>query len=389
MSSMTPQLEVSGFLVLALLLTGCAFQRSESQQSFEGKVRAAEAVMSRVSGETEQQQVYQIGVCCRDGAIVLTGIVDRVESKVTVLRALQAERLKALDQVELVPSPELASDTWGLACLSVASAREGPDHKHEMAMQVLMGETVRVLKSSGIWYLVQSRDGYIAWLEKGSIVRCTEDSMRAWTNSGLAIVTAMEGVIYSKPDIVSEPVSDVVIGNLLRIKSRFAGWSEVEIPDGRTGWMQDTSLSKLATWSEQRQPTPENLERTARWFLGRPYLWGGNSPKGVDCSGFTKLVFYLNGVDLLRNAKQQAAQGTAVPTEPDLRALKTGDLLFFGRRGQDDESPPRITHVGIYLGDKLFIHASERVQINSLDPDSPLRDDHRIRRLLFARRLLP
>ena len=98
-------------------------------------------------------------------------------------------------------------------------------------------------------------------------------------------------------------------------------------------------------------------------------------------------MFFLNGIDLLRDSSKQARQGVPVTLDANLSQLKKGDLLFFGRRGRSG-GPVRIVHVGIYLGDKLFIHSSERVRISSLDPDSPIRDENRIRTLLCARRLL-
>ena len=98
-------------------------------------------------------------------------------------------------------------------------------------------------------------------------------------------------------------------------------------------------------------------------------------------------MFFLNGIDLLRNASAQACQGVAVPLDADLSGVRKGDLLFFGRRARPGE-PERVTHAGIYLGDKLFIHSSQRVRISSLDPQSPIRDEFRIRSLLRARRIL-
>ena len=107
----------------------------------------------------------------------------------------------------------------------------------------------------------------------------------------------------------------------------------------------------------------------------------------MDCSGLTKLTFFLNGIELHRNAAQQMVDGVDVPIDADLSELKKGDLLFFGRRAEGT-TPEKITHVGIYLGDKLFIQSSETVHISSLDPDSPIRDAKQIRRLLHARRVL-
>ena len=120
------------------------------------------------------------------------------------------------------------------------------------------------------------------------------------------------------------------------------------------------------------------------------YLLGslsGNSPKGLDCSGFAKLVFALNGLELNRNASEQARQGTEVPVDANLSQLKKGDLLCFESRSRLDGSE-RISHVGIYLGEKRFIQSSQRVRISSLDPGSPLYDERHSRMRIYARRIL-
>jgi cell wall-associated NlpC family hydrolase len=100
------------------------------------------------------------------------------------------------------------------------------------------------------------------------------------------------------------------------------------------------------------------------------------------------LVFFLNGIELDRNASHQAQQGVTVPLDAEFSHVRKGDLLFFGAPARAGRSE-RITHVGIYLGDKLFIHSSEMVRINSLDSNSPIADARRIRTLIHAKRVLP
>ena len=290
----------------------------------------------------------------------------------------------------VVGSTNLGTKIWGIACLSVASARRLPDHKAELDTQVWMGGVVQLLKSNtnSLWYFVQTADGYCAWLEKGTFVRCAREEVTAWTNSPLLIVTAFEDVILEQPEPGAQPVSDVVVADLVKRLGPRGDWVQVELPDGRSGFLPAKSVQDYREWTSQREATADKIERTARRFMGRPYLWGGDSPKGFDCSGFTRLVFFLNGLELHHNAAQQSHQGIPVPLDHDLGQLRKGDLLFFGRPARNGQ-PERIFHVGIYLGDKLFIQASERVQINSLDPASPIRDEHRIRTLLRATRVIP
>jgi cell wall-associated NlpC family hydrolase len=303
---------------------------------------------------------------------------------------LKSETRSTNSQQANVPRPieDLGDRTWGIACLSVASAREQPEHKAEMGTQVLMGNVVRVLQGSRIWYNVETADGYRAWVEKGTIYRCTRQEVDAWQTSRLLIVTSLEASVLERPEPGAQPVSDAVLGDLIKRTGSEGEWIKVELPDHRAGYLAKNAAEDYAVWKNSRQPTPENIERTARTLLGRPYLWGANSPKGMDCSGFVKLVFYMNGIELKRNARDQAQQGTAVSLDENFSRFKKGDLVYFGARARGDR-PPRVTHIGIYLGEKQFIQSSERVQVSSLDPNSPIRDEHRIRSLIGARRILP
>jgi cell wall-associated NlpC family hydrolase len=286
-----------------------------------------------------------------------------------------------------LPSKELEDKTWAISCLSVANGREEPEQKAELGTQVLMGHTVRVWKQSGRWYLVQTKDGYLSWAERGSLVRCTEQEARAWESGPLLIVTALENQMFEKPETSSQPVSDIVLGNLLKKIGESGDWFQVQLPDQRQGFVSKKAVEDFRTWKKSRKADPDIIERTARLFLGRPYLWGGNSPKGLDCSGLTKTVFFVNGIDLNRNASHQALQGKEVKLDPELSHLKKGDLLFFGH-ARRESGERRVSHVAIYLGNKTFIQSSQRVRISSLDPASPLYDEQYGHSLLAARRVL-
>ena len=332
--------------------------------------------------------IFSVGVQRTNNGLTLTGYVDTASAKADALASARAAGFTVADRIAVLPEVNLAATPWGLVCLSVANGREQPQNMAEMGTQVLMGYPVRVWKRSKIWYLVQTADRYVCWMEKGSFQLCTAADVEAWNKSSLFIVTAFENCVREQPQADAQPVTAVVMGGLIKRTGEDGEWFKVELPDHRAGYLPKKSAEDYAAWRQSRHATPENIERTARRFLGRPYLWGANSPKGFDCSGFNKLVFFLNGIELHRNASHQAKQGADIPLDAKLSRLRKGDLLFFGFRASHGR-PERITHTGIYLGEKLFIHASERVRINSLDPTSPLRDELRIRTLMYARRILP
>jgi len=335
-------------------------------------------------------RIFDVGEQRRGSELVLTGEVDCAEARISTVQALDRAGIKATDHIKVLPDEKLGARLWGISCLSVNSGRVLPTHKAEMGTQVLMGYVVRVWKRNTnavyAWYLSQSGDGYLSWLEEGTFVRCTREQAEAWNRGPLLVVTACEECIRERPAVDAQPVSDVVLCDLVRRTGEEGDWYKVELPDARAGFLPKKAAADYAAWKQARHPTAENIERTARTFIGRPYLWGGNSPKGLDCSGFTKTVFFLNGIDLMRDASQQADQGVAVPL--DFGQLKKGDLLFFGSPARHG-MPEHVGHVGIYLGDKLFIHSSEMVHISSLDPESPIHDENWIRTLLRARRVLP
>jgi len=194
----------------------------------------------------------------------------------------------------------------------------------------------------------------------------TPEEMKAWSDKPKIIVTTELTFTHQRPEKTSQTVSDVVAGALLALKGQSGGFYEVEYPDGRTAFLPREMGAPYAAWLDKVKDTPETIVATAKRFMGIPYFWGGTSAKGMDCSGFTKTVYFLNGVLLPRDASQQVHVGELVDTTGGID-LKPGDLLFFGSRERPGHKE-RVTHVAISLGGKHFIHASADVRINSLSP---------------------
>jgi cell wall-associated NlpC family hydrolase len=181
----------------------------------------------------------------------------------------------------------------------------------------------------------------------------------------------------------------MVAGALLELKGDAGTHYAVGYPDGRTGYLLKRDAQPFTAWLEAAKDTPERVVATAYRFVGVPYLWGGTSAKGMDCSGFTKTVYFLNGVLLPRDASQQVLVGEPVPKDNGMAAVKEGDLLFFGSRAREGR-PERVTHVAISLGGKRFIHSpgGGEVTTNSMDPSDPDYNRNRERGFLHVRRII-
>jgi cell wall-associated NlpC family hydrolase len=253
---------------------------------------------------------------------------------------------------------------------------------------MLSGTIMTLLKDGGNFWLIKLPDGYVGWTSRMSFVQVDSAAVQAWSAAPKVIVIDHCGMLYQQPDKASESVCDVVTGCVLKKIGTKEDWIEAELADGRTGFLKNDIAEDIGTWQHDRRLTGDNIERTARRFLGIPYLWGGTSIKGFDCSGFVKTVFLLNGKALQRDADQQAKMGNSVDPGKNFENLKKGDLLFFGRKATSKRRE-RIRHAAIYLGDGTFIHSSGRVRLTSLDPSSSLFEETLRKQFVRARRIIP
>ncbi len=290
--------------------------------------------------------------------------------------------LKFRSNINMLPATELGEKTWGVVKVSVANMRSGPKHQSEMVNQSLLGTVVRVYKEQNGWLYIQNRDKYLGWITRASVVRSDSATAHTWKNSDGIIVTANYGVVNPLDEKMQGGILvDLVPGAKLKTVNATDDGFVVKLPDGRMG---SVSRGVGITTGELKaiEALPDNIVKDSRKFLGIPYLWGGTSSKGFDCSGFVQTVFRLNNFELPRDASQIVREGRDVKPGETFENLEPGDLLFFGPR------PGRTTHVAIYLGNSLFIHASTSVHINSLDKSHELYNDYRYRTFNEARRML-
>ncbi len=320
--------------------------------------------------------------------IELVGETTELNAKYELLKQIKNAKIEIEDFITTLPDETRKSKILGLINNSVANIRSNPRHSAELATQALLGTPVRVFKKKDGFYLIQTPDGYISWVDSDGITTINKNEYDKWFNSEKVVYTKEYGFSYSKADNNSERVSDLVIGNILVMTGEEGNYVKVKYPDGRKAFILKSEIKNYKTWLENAYPTKENIIETAKLFMGNPYLWGGTSAKGLDCSGFTKTVYFLNGVLLDRDASQQVKKGILVDTKDGFEKLEKGDLLFFGVKSKDGKRD-RITHVGIYIDNSEFIHEAGRVKYNSFDKNAYNFSAYRLRLFKAARRIIP
>ncbi|MBR5275436.1 MAG: C40 family peptidase [Bacteroidales bacterium] len=287
---------------------------------------------------------------------------------------------------------------------STSYLRLQPDYESPLETQELMGTVVEIVGESGYWREVQTPQPYKAWCTDQGLVEMSAEELKAYEEAQKVMFTGLYGHVYKWPSDKAETICDLVGGDLLRFVSRKGKWTMVMLPSGKTGYVRTNLLKKhegfmsiaMGEGSAESisQETTEAIIAQAEKLLGVPYLWGGMSAKGVDCSGLVRISHIMNGILLPRNASQQIKCGDRIAMEVDpsfhedgsrqnpdgsyseafvaqmkarVMNLQRGDLVYFGTP-ETDEKPMRVTHVGIYLGNNRIIHSSHRVRINSLIP---------------------
>lgn len=288
---------------------------------------------------------------------------------------------------------------------STCYMRQQPDYESALETQELMGTIVEIVDEKGYWREIISPQPYKAWTTEKTLVEMTPEQIKEYEEAPKYIFTAPFGRLYTVPHITGSVICDLVGGDVLRTVEKRKGqaspsgrhgkWVEVMLPSGKTGWTYKKDVRPLGERTNIRKgDSSEGLVSIGQieeviqqaWRLrGVPYLWGGMSSKGVDCSGLVRICFLMNDILLPRNASQQVFCGKEIEVaRPDIAGrteaevkenyssetareaignLHRGDLVFFG-----NTQTGKITHVGIYLGGGEIIHASHLVRVNSLIP---------------------
>jgi hypothetical protein len=331
----------------------------------------------------KRETIFEIQTNFENGNLILTGETDKPKLKNKLLTELNHFEIE--DKINLLPDSTVTKP-FGLVNLSVANLRSKPNHSAELATQALMGTPVKILKIKNGWLLIQTPDNYISWVDSEGVFPVTETQFNNWKNSKRIIFTGDYGIVYENEDF-ENPVSDVAMGNILEVIEINQKNLKLKLPDGRVGFAEPSNWIDFKDFRNTVKFDSTQLKNLATQLMGRPYLWGGTSARAMDCSGFVKTLYFMNGVILARDASLQFKQGKSIEIEKAFNNFQTGDLLFFGQK-QTDAQVEKITHVALSLGNTEYIHAAGKIERNSFNPDSKIYSVYRKNSFVGAKRII-
>lgn len=234
---------------------------------------------------------------------------------------------------------------YGICSLSVVPGRAEPSDKSEMVTQLLFGEVFSIYeeKRKGWKKIKTAYDNYECWIDEKQVTEISEEAYEAINEAEPIVSGDLLSIVKNKN---TNQLTPIVIGSTLpNFKDKNIHFSDLNFEfDGN-------EILPSA-------PKKELIADHVLLFLNAPYLWGGRSPFGIDCSGFTQIIYKSIGFKLPRDAYQQAKIGQTLSF---IEESESGDLAFF------DNEEGKIIHVGIMLSDNKIIHASGKVRIDSID----------------------
>lgn len=224
---------------------------------------------------------------------------------------------------------------YGICNLSIVPLRLEPSDTSELVSQVLYGELFKILEQRKSWSKIRlAFDKYEGWIDNKQYLEITEDNYSSLNAETLKLSSDLVEFVEDENKRLNTIALGSTLNGIALLNHRFDG-----------------------NYTNNINPKVQ-LIKTAFSYINSPYLWGGKTPFGIDCSGFTQMVYKLNGYKLLRDASQQATQGIALSF---IEESEPGDLAFF------DNNEGQIVHVGIIMEDNYIIHAHGKVRIDRLD----------------------
>ena len=372
----------SGLVLLLVIVMGACDDVTSEERMLLQKIKQ----VRQEYAPDKRTSLFDVHVYSDSKKYILTGETDNAKALDELRETLSNSSFEYTEKIKLLPAEDLEGNSQAVINISVANLRSNPKHSAELATQATLGTPVKVLKKEGGWYYIQTPDKYLSWVDDGGLKLMDESTFNEWQAADKIIFTEIYGHSYSDEN-QDQVVSDLVAGNVLEVINETDAYFQVVYPDGRKAFVAKNVAEPFGDWIKKLDPSHENLVATSKELMGVPYLWGGTSTKGMDCSGFTKTIYFLNGMVIPRDASQQVRTGKAIDSVQNFDDLEKGDLLFFGRKATDSTAE-KVVHVGMWIGNDEFIHASDMVRISSMNSQAENFDEYNRNRYLRTKRIL-
>ena len=323
--------------------------------------------------------VFDVAPEQRDDTVALVGqTTDPAAAEDLLARARKLGGERVIDEIVRLPDANLGTAVHGLVSAAIAPVYLEPALPAPQISQLVLGMRLDLLARRGEWLRIRGEDGYLGWVHQGYVRLGEHEWAKAWErgSNGEPVVSLGAEMIDGEGRALARlPWGARVV--------RYAG--AYELPDGSSGTIGSGEVIDVDRLADRFPPRGDSIARTARRWHGTPYLWGGVTLAGADCSGFAQAVMWMHGIALPRDSDLQARVGEEMEPGADFSELRAGDLLFFA------EHTARISHVAIALGESQIIHSAlgnGGVATNDMTGDLPF--EKRLRKLfVHARRLLP
>lgn len=360
-----------------------------SEKLSELTIQTKKEVLNKI-GLTEREVILDISVSLdKKNNLVFSGKTSDSNLKElyikSFLKILREENSKYVDNIAILPDKQLNDEIFAVVKYPVVNLGSAPNKAFgdDVVTQAKMGDILKIFEMKENWYFVQMEDNYLGWIDGNYIWKCNRDSLENYKKSKFVFVKAKMTDALGKD---FKPIFDkkLVQGTVIPYIAEEENKISAIIPGGQKFYLNKEDVLVIKSREEifNTKKGAESIIKTAKQYLNLPYLWGGTTAYGFDCSGLTQFAFKMNGYNLRRDADMQFEQGIPINDKKD---LKPGDLVFF----QTYKEGP--SHVGIYIGNNKFIHAGSKsgISINSFNKNDPDYSEYLDKRFIGARRILP
>jgi len=371
-------------LFISIVMLSGLFSCSNSDVSVKNRLEVSIDSLKKADNFDKSEEILDWSLdTLENNKIVFT--VKTTDKEIAKKAVEIAKEYKLVTVIKNLPTGELAKTPYAIVNTSIANMRVKPSRSAGMATQVIMGMKLQLLDNKGKWYRAKTPQGYIAWIVKSSFEFLTVEQADKFNNLQKAMITTSTTFAYNIDDH-TQVESDLVYGNVVVLDKFGKDFTKIILPGNRNAVVKTEDITELYLWQKEASFDKNKLINMAYQYMGQPYLWGGNSFKGNDCSGYSAAIYYSLGVLLPRDAYQQAKQGDRVDykvgEKDGFKNLEVGDLLFFGGK--------RVTHVAVWLGNNEYTHNSSgygRVYVSSVDPKANNYSQSLVDILLDVRRI--